>query len=136
MGAVYPYLLHTKLIYSVQPTSLTVIASCGANGNTYPVGPTGGSRNTISGNATQVVWNPWQWEQPAGATPFAEATYVLKIWDDRGEQATIRAGYLSPYSGTQFSLSRPGKATPLYGMISPSPSACRLTTMQQGTKIC
>ena len=62
-----------------------------------------------------MVWNPWQWEQSAGATPFAEATYVLKIWDDRGEQATIRAGYLSPYSGTQFSLYRPGKATPLSG---------------------
>lgn len=102
-------------ISSVQPTSLTVIASCGANGNTYAVGPTDGTRNTLSGNATQVVWNPWQWEQSAGATPFAEATYVLKVWDERGPQATVRGGYFSPYAGTQFSLYRPAQATPLSG---------------------
>lgn len=101
------------LINSVQPQSLTVIASCAANGNTYQVGPTDGSRNTISGNSTQVVWNPWQWEQSAGATPFAQATYVLKVWDERGPQATVRGGYLSPFAGAQFAMYRPAAYTPL-----------------------
>lgn len=103
---------------SVRPTSLTVIASCGANGNTYPVGPTASPGNVLPGNATQVVWNPWQWEQQPGATPFAEATYVLKIWDERGPQATVRGGYLSPYAGTEFAMYRPAPYTPLASKFS------------------
>ncbi|EIW72202.1 hypothetical protein M231_06171 [Tremella mesenterica] len=97
----------------VQPKSLTVIASCSANGNTYPVGPTGGTGNVLPGNATQVIWNPWQAEQVPGATPFAQATYVLKIWDERGPGVPVKGGYLSDYSGTQFAMYRPGSYTPL-----------------------
>lgn len=82
------------------------------------MGPTNGTRNTISGNATQVVWNPWQWEQSAGATPFAQATYVLKVWDERGPAATVRGGYLSPYAGGQFAMYRPQSYTPLSGKFS------------------
>lgn len=92
----------------VQPQHLTVIASCSANGNTYLVGPTASPSNTLAGNATGVVWSPWEWEQVPGQIPFAEATYVLKIWDERGPGVGIKGGYLSPYAGTQFALYRPG----------------------------
>lgn len=91
----------------VTPTHLTIIASCSANGNTYPVGPTGSPGNVIPANQSSVIWNPWQWEQQPGATPFAEATYVLKIWDERGPGVAVKGGYLSPYAGTQFAMYRP-----------------------------
>lgn len=100
---------------SVQPTSLTLVASCSANGNTYPIGPTGSSSNTLPANATQVIWNPWQWEQIPGQVPFAEATYVLQIYDERGPGVGIKGGYLSPYSGTQFSMYRPAKYQSIAG---------------------
>ena len=107
---------------SVTPTHLTVIASCPANGNTYLVGPTASPSNTIPANASAVTWNPWEWEQVPGQTPFAEATYVLKIWDERGPQATVKGGYLSPYSGTNFAMYRPAGYTAIasewsYGRI-------------------
>lgn len=107
----------TKTTNSVRPTSLTIIASCSQNGNTYPVGPTPTSPNTASnvfpGNTTQVIWNPYQWEQIPGQVPFAAASYVLKIFDERGQNAPIKGGYLSPYSGTQFGIYRPQGYTPL-----------------------
>ncbi|ORX40480.1 hypothetical protein BD324DRAFT_3116 [Kockovaella imperatae] len=92
----------------VQPEHLTIIASCSANGNTYPVGPTASPSNTLAANATNVVWSPWEWEQIQGQVPFAEATYVLKMWDQRGPDVGIKGGYLSPYAGTEFALYRPG----------------------------
>jgi hypothetical protein len=95
-------------VLSVTPAHLTLIASCSANGNTYPVGPTASPYNTIPANQSSIIWNPYQLEQVPGATPFAEATYVLKIIDERGEGAPIKGGYLSPYSGTQFAMYRPG----------------------------
>ncbi|WWD19897.1 hypothetical protein CI109_104366 [Kwoniella shandongensis] len=93
----------------VTPTSLTVVASCSANGNVYPVGPTASPSNVIPGNSTSIVWNPWEWEQIPGQTPFAEATYVLKIVDERGQGAPVKGGYFSPYSGTNFMIYRPGE---------------------------
>lgn len=98
---------------SVTPTHLTLIASCSANGNTYPVGPTASPSNTIPANQTSIVWNPYDWEQLPGATPFAEASYVLSIWDDRGPGATAKGGYFSPYSGTKFGMYRPQAYTAL-----------------------
>jgi hypothetical protein len=59
------------------------------------------------------VWNPYDWEQLPGATPFAEASYVLSIWDDRGPGATAKGGYFSPYSGTKFGIYRPQAYTAL-----------------------
>ena len=112
----------TVMRISVTPTHLTVIASCPANGNTYLVGPTASPSNTIPANTSAVTWNPWEWEQVPGQTPFAEATYVLKIWDERGPQATVKGGYLSPYSGTNFAMYRPAGYTAIasewsYGRI-------------------
>ncbi|ODO05489.1 hypothetical protein I350_04540 [Cryptococcus amylolentus CBS 6273] len=95
----------------VTPTSLTVIASCSANGYTYSVGPTTSPYNVYPGNTTQIEWNPWQWEQNPTQVAFAEATYVLKIWDERGEDAGETAGYMSPYSGTDFMMYRPAGYT-------------------------
>ncbi|WWC91989.1 uncharacterized protein L201_006943 [Kwoniella dendrophila CBS 6074] len=112
----------------VHPTSLTIVASCSANGNVYPVGPnpTGSSSsgngssngnstsaNVFPGNTTQVVWNPYDWEQIPGQVPFAEATYVLKIYDERGDGAAVKGGYLSPYAGTNFMMYRPKSYTSL-----------------------
>ncbi|WVQ66755.1 uncharacterized protein L199_004946 [Kwoniella botswanensis] len=100
------------------PTSLTVVASCSANGNVYPVGPNptpsgNASANVFPGNTTQVVWNPYDWEQIPGQVPFAEATYVLKIYDERGDGSAVKGGYLSPYAGTNFMMYRPGGYTSL-----------------------
>ncbi|WWC72271.1 uncharacterized protein I206_106233 [Kwoniella pini CBS 10737] len=100
----------------VQPKSLTVVASCSANGNIYPVGPSptasgNTSANVFPGNTTQVVWNPYDWEQIPGQVPFAEATYVLKIYDERGDGSAVKGGYLSPYAGTNFMMYRPGTYT-------------------------
>ncbi|KAK4688680.1 hypothetical protein P7C73_g1416, partial [Tremellales sp. Uapishka_1] len=102
----------------VQPTSLTVVASCSLNGNTYKVGPTpsGASPgNVFPGNTTQVVWSPYEWEQVAGQVPFAAATYVLEIWDERGQSAAVKGGYLSPYAGTKFAMYRPDGYTSIAG---------------------
>ena len=71
---------------SVTPASLTIVASCSQNGNTYPVGPTnslGQINNVVPGSATQIVWNPYQYEQQPGATPLQAATYRLSVWDER-----------------------------------------------------
>ncbi|KAL7424512.1 hypothetical protein Q5752_000196 [Cryptotrichosporon argae] len=97
----------------VQPKSLTIIASCSANGNTYQVGPTASPSNTLPGNATQVVWNPWEWAQLPSQTAFAEATYTLSIWDERGPTAAATGGYMSVYDGTEFAMYIPQSYTPL-----------------------
>ncbi|KAG8833151.1 hypothetical protein FRC17_011271, partial [Serendipita sp. 399] len=92
----------------IWPESLTIKAFCAANGNTYTVGP-----GTIDGQATQVIWDPWAYEQQPGVTPLAAAEYTLRIHDERGEGAGILGGHLTPYTGTRFSLYRPARATPL-----------------------
>jgi hypothetical protein len=61
----------------------------------------------------QVVWDPYAYEQSQGATPLAAAEYTLMIHDERGPQAAIKGGHLSPYTGTKFSLYRPQDYTPL-----------------------
>jgi len=106
------------LTISVQPSNITIIASCSQNGNTYAVGPTTSPFNVLPANATQVVWNPWQAEQVPGAIPFAQATYVLKMWDERGPGSAVKGGYMSPYSGTQFAMYRPAPYTSNAGELS------------------
>lgn len=114
------------MLLSVTPTSLTVIASCSQNGNTYQIGPTtvvsaqGGGQvtqiaNVIPGSATQIVWDPYAYEQLPGAVPLAVATYTLSVWDERGPTAAVAGGRFSPYSGTEFALYRPQPYTPLAG---------------------
>lgn len=94
----------------VTPTALTVSAYCQSNGNTYPVGPTDG---VIEGAATQVVWNPYEYEQGQNAVRLAQAEYTIMIHDERGADSAIRGGYLTPYTGTKFSLYRPREYVPL-----------------------
>lgn len=100
----------------VTPTSLTVVASCSQNGNTYPVGPTnaaGEVENVIPGSSTQVVWSPFDYEQNGANVPLAAATYRLQIYDERGPTAAQAGGRFSPYSGMEFALYRPQAYTPL-----------------------
>jgi hypothetical protein len=80
------------------------------NGNTYPVGPTDG---VIPGDATQVVWDIYSYQQNNPNMPLAQGTYTLNIWDDRGSAATMRGGYLSPFDGMEFAMYTPQPYTPL-----------------------
>ncbi|KAF8198457.1 hypothetical protein BJ912DRAFT_845493 [Pholiota molesta] len=92
------------------PTHLTVSAVCGANGNTYPVGPTDG---IIPGTATEVVWDIYSYQMNNPNTPLAQATYTLNIWDDRGPNAARKPGYLQENSALQFALYTPQAYTAL-----------------------
>ncbi|KAG8862915.1 hypothetical protein FRB96_000335 [Tulasnella sp. 330] len=91
----------------VYPSSLTVSAVCTANGFTYPVG------SILPGTATQVVWDPWAYEQSPGVQQLAQETYTLHINDERGPTALGTPGMFSAYSGLKFALYKPGSATPL-----------------------
>lgn len=104
-----------SLTRSVQPKTLTVVASCAANGNTYPVGPTDGKQNVFDGNTTEVHWCPYEWQQVPGQPAFAAASYTLKIYDERGDGTPRKGGWLSPYSGTIFGMYLPQPYTPLAG---------------------
>ncbi|KIM22017.1 hypothetical protein M408DRAFT_333135 [Serendipita vermifera MAFF 305830] len=106
----------------VYPTSLTIQAYCQSNGNTYPIGPTG-SNGVLPGRATEVVWDPYEYDIMPGAVPLAAAEYTLRINDDRGANAPILGGYLTPYTGTKFSLYRPQQYTPLESWSCPGCSA-------------
>lgn len=114
----HPAALPYNSLSSVTPTSLTVIASCSQNGNTYPVGPTnaaGEVENVIPGSSTEIIWSPFEYEQNGGNVPLAAATYRLQIYDERGPTAAQAGGRFSPYSGMKFALYRPQAYTPLAG---------------------
>lgn len=91
------------------PTHLTVSATC-EGGNRYPVGPTDG---IIPGTATEVVWDPYAYQQNNRGTPLPPANCNLMICDERGYGAPRRAGYLAPNSALQFALYTPQAYTPL-----------------------
>ncbi|KAL0056905.1 hypothetical protein AAF712_016481, partial [Marasmius tenuissimus] len=91
------------------PTSLTVKA-VGANGFTYPVGPSDGS---IPGDATSVVWDVYSYQQAHPQTPLAVGMYTMQVYDDRGLGVGQRAGYLSPNQNLKFALYTPRPYTPL-----------------------
>lgn len=91
------------------PTHLTVSAVCD-NGNTYPVGPTDG---IIPGTATEVVWDVWQYQLDNPATPLAQASYTLNIWDDRGPNAPIKPGFMEENSALRFAMYTPQPYTAL-----------------------
>jgi len=93
----------------VTPTHLTISAICD-NGNTYPVGPTDG---IIPGTATQVVWDPYAYQQANPATPLAVASYTLNVWDDRGPGAPRSPGRFQENTGFKFALYTPQPYTPL-----------------------
>ncbi|KAF5324187.1 hypothetical protein D9619_011349 [Psilocybe cf. subviscida] len=87
------------------PTRLTVSAVCD-NGNTYPVGPTDG---VIPGTATEVVWDPYEYNQRNPQKPLAVGSpkYTLNIYDERGLKGARRPGYLQPNTGLNFGLYTP-----------------------------
>ncbi|KAJ3505296.1 hypothetical protein NLJ89_g7495 [Agrocybe chaxingu] len=94
----------------VTPTSLTVSA-VGANGNTYPVGPTDG---IIPGDATSVLWDLYAYQTNNPNKPLSPTSYTLNVWgDNRGPGAARRAGYMSPNTGLQFALYSPLPYTPI-----------------------
>ena len=97
----------TSLIIS--PTSLT-ISAIGDNGRTYPVGPTDG---VIAGDATQVVWDVYSYQQANPGNPLAVATYTLTMWDERGPTATRAGGMFNPTAALQFALCTPQSYTPI-----------------------
>ena len=111
----------------VTQTHLTVSA-VGANGNTYPVGPTNG---IIPGTATSVVWDPYSYNQNSGSQvsypsfpvfpslirnpqpTLAMGTYTLKIWGDLGPDSVRSPGQLQPNTALQFALYTPQAYTPI-----------------------
>lgn len=94
----------------VQPKSLTFQAYCAANSKTYPVGPTAG----VPGTATSVVWDPYAYEQSPGAPVFAQASYTLRVFDERGPTALASPGYFSGQNAVVvFAMYSPAAYTPL-----------------------
>ncbi|ORY91671.1 hypothetical protein BCR35DRAFT_298934 [Leucosporidium creatinivorum] len=94
----------------VTPSSLTFEARCSANSFTYPVGPTTG----IPGSETQIVWDPYEYAQSANAIPFAQASYTLRVYDERGIDAAATAGYFNGANSiVNFALYSPAAYTPL-----------------------
>ncbi|KAI0319144.1 hypothetical protein OF83DRAFT_1055541 [Amylostereum chailletii] len=91
------------------PASLTVSA-IGANGITYPVGPTDG---VIPGTATSVVWDAWAFQESNPGSKLAQQTYTLNIHDERGAGAARAAGLLQANSALRFALYTPQPYTPL-----------------------
>ncbi|GAA5952431.1 hypothetical protein JCM21900_005307 [Sporobolomyces salmonicolor] len=91
----------------VTPSSLTFEAICTANGYTYPV-------TTIAAAETSLVWDPWQYAQSPNALPFAQASYTLRVFDERGIQATAQAGLFNGANSiVNFALYSPAAYTPL-----------------------
>ncbi|GAA6029587.1 hypothetical protein JCM8097_000951 [Rhodosporidiobolus ruineniae] len=91
----------------VTPTSLTFEARCSANGNTYPVG-------TVAGSETSLVWDPWAYQQSPNAVPFAQASYTLRVYDERGADATAQAGMFNGANSiVNFAMYSPAAYTPL-----------------------
>ncbi|SCV71072.1 BQ2448_3834 [Microbotryum intermedium] len=94
----------------VTPRSLTFEARCTANSFTYPVGPTTG----IPASQTSLVWDPYAYAQSAGAIPFAQASYTLRVYDERGINAAATGGYFNgAQSVAYFALYSPAPYTPL-----------------------
>lgn len=93
----------------VTPTALTV-AAVGANGYTYPVGPTDG---VIPGTAQSVVWYPYGYQTANPSLPLVQASYTLHIWAQGGPSAFPSPGYLEPNSELVFAMYTPQAYTPL-----------------------
>ncbi|KAF9443309.1 hypothetical protein P691DRAFT_797519 [Macrolepiota fuliginosa MF-IS2] len=89
--------------------SLTVSAICD-NGNTYPVGPTDG---VLPGTATQVFWDLYSWQSSNPQQPLPQGTCTLTMWDNRGQSALPRPGFMKPFNNLQFGLYTPQPYTPL-----------------------
>ncbi|KAF8579666.1 hypothetical protein K439DRAFT_1416093 [Ramaria rubella] len=95
---------------SITPDSLTISAFCSANGNTYPVGPTNG---VIPGDSTQVVWNPFAYQQANPTQPLIIASYTLQVMDAHGLTQVPAPGRFAPNTEMTFALYTPQSYTPL-----------------------
>ena len=105
-------------LYST-PSSLTLTA-VGENGNSYPVGPSGG---TIPGTATSVEWDIWSYQQAHSTLQLGPGTNTLSIWYERGPSATRAGGLFSMNTALSFALYTPQAYTPLesaYSLLSSS----------------
>ncbi|GAA6050016.1 hypothetical protein JCM3770_001915 [Rhodotorula araucariae] len=91
----------------VTPTSLTFEARCSANGFTYPVG-------VVPGSQTSLVWDPYEYGQSPNAIPFAQASYTLRVYDERGADATAEAGRFNGNNAIiNFAMYSPAAYTPM-----------------------
>lgn len=90
------------------PTSLTFEARCSANGFTYPI-------SVVPGAQTSLVWDPYAYAQSSpNAIPFAQASYTLRVYDERGADATAEAGRFNGNNAIiNFALYSPAAYTPL-----------------------
>jgi hypothetical protein len=98
------------------PAALTVQAFCSENGNTYAVGPRnaqGTVDGIIPGTATQVTWDAYAQQTEPNANPLIQATYTLRIFDERGLTAGIAPGLLSPNQNVKFAMYTPAAYTPI-----------------------
>ncbi|KAE9408098.1 hypothetical protein BT96DRAFT_962801 [Gymnopus androsaceus JB14] len=89
----------------VTPTSLTINA-VGANSFTY-------SLTSLPGTASGFTWNPYSYQQSNIATPLAQTTYSLQVFDERGLTATAKPGFFSANTALTFALYTPQPYTPL-----------------------
>ncbi|KAG9094446.1 hypothetical protein FRC06_010799 [Ceratobasidium sp. 370] len=111
------------------PAALTVQAFCSANGNTYPVGPRnaqGTVDGIIPGTATQITWDAYAQQSEANANPLIQATYTLRIFDERGLTAGIAPGLLSPNQNVKFAMYSPAAYTPIACMYLLFPPLARM----------
>ncbi|GAA5848757.1 hypothetical protein JCM9279_002934 [Rhodotorula babjevae] len=92
----------------VTPTSLTFEARCSANGFTYPI-------SVVPGAQTSLVWDPYAYAQSSpNAIPFAQASYTLRVYDERGADATAEAGRFNGNNAIiNFAMYSPAAYTPL-----------------------
>ncbi|KAG8778132.1 hypothetical protein FRC12_025150 [Ceratobasidium sp. 428] len=101
---------------SSTPAALTVQAYCSQNGNTYrvgPVGPQGTVEGVIPGSMTQITWDAYAQQTEPNANPLAQATYTLRMFDERGMTAGIAPGLLSPNQNVKFAMYSPAAYTPI-----------------------
>ncbi|QRV82278.1 transmembrane protein [Ceratobasidium sp. AG-Ba] len=98
------------------PAALTVQAYCSQNGNTYPVGPAnaqGTVEGVIPGTATAVTWDAFAQQTGPNGIPLVQATYTLRVFDERGVTAGIEPGKLQVNQNVKFAMYSPAAYTPI-----------------------
>jgi len=86
--------------------SITIVAYCSLNKISYTI-------STLPAMATAITWDPYALQQQPGYPLFAEATYTLQIFDERGPGAGPTPGLMSPSSQLKFAMYKPQPYTPL-----------------------
>ncbi|KAJ1301896.1 hypothetical protein OPQ81_000736 [Rhizoctonia solani] len=98
------------------PASLTLHAYCTEDGNTFRVGPTnsdGTVAGVIPGTATAVTWDAYAQQSEPGAKRLLQATYTLRIFDERGFTVGAEPGLLNPNQNLKFAMYTPAQYTPI-----------------------